>query len=70
MTWKEMINCRPWLPKASKGWHKHPNGGGWVKNTACVADTALISDGCLVYDEIYFREKGWRRRDGCHEIAG
>jgi len=30
-------------------WHRHENGGGWVKNTAYVAPTAFVGENGLVY---------------------
>jgi UDP-3-O-[3-hydroxymyristoyl] glucosamine N-acyltransferase len=30
--------------------HQHPNGGGWVANTATVADTAFVGPNAHVYD--------------------
>ena len=31
-------------------WHKHPNGKGWVENTANVAETAYVGPKAVVYD--------------------
>jgi hypothetical protein len=31
-------------------WHQHPNGGGWVQNTAYVAGSAYVGPDALVYD--------------------
>jgi len=31
-------------------WHQHSNGGGWVKNTATVDDTAFVGPNALIYD--------------------
>ena len=33
------------------GWHKHPNGGGLVQDTACISDYAWISDDAWVYGD-------------------
>ena len=30
--------------------HQHPNGGGWVADTAHVADTAYVGPDAQVYD--------------------
>ncbi len=30
-------------------WHQHPNGGGWVQNTATVAETAYVGPDAHVY---------------------
>ena len=40
------------FPTATKKtWHQHSNGGGWVKNTASVADTAFVGPDALVFDK-------------------
>ena len=31
-------------------WHRHPNGGGWVENTAHVDKTAIVEENAVVYD--------------------
>jgi len=31
--------------------HKHPNGGGWVADTATVVDTAYVGPNARVYEE-------------------
>ena len=31
------------------GWHRHPNGGGWVQDTALVAPTAYVGPDAQVY---------------------
>ena len=31
------------------GWHRHPNGGGWVEDTATVDETAHIGPAAQVY---------------------
>jgi hypothetical protein len=30
-------------------WHQHPNGGGWVQNTATVDESAYVGKNALVY---------------------
>ena len=30
-------------------WHQHPNGGGWVQNTARVDPSAFVENNALVY---------------------
>lgn len=30
-------------------WHQHTNGGGWVQNTAEVAETAYVGEDALVF---------------------
>ena len=37
--------------------HKHPNGGGWVADTATVADTAYVGANAEAYVE-------WRQNNG------
>lgn len=32
-------------------WHQHPNGGGWVQNTAKVAETAWVGKDAVVYGD-------------------
>ena len=32
-------------------WHQHPNGGGWVQNTAKVAETAFLGKDAVVYGD-------------------
>jgi len=61
-------------------WHQHPNGGGWVENTATVEDTAYVGPDALVYDwaqvydqaEIYDNAKvsGHAKVYGWAEIYG
>ena len=29
-------------------WHQHPNGGGWVHNTASVCESVYISESAIV----------------------
>lgn len=31
------------------GWHRHPNGGGWVEDTATVDETAYVGPDARVY---------------------
>ena len=35
----------------SDTWHRHSNGGGWIENTATVADTAYVGPDALVCDQ-------------------
>ena len=38
------------FPNATKDtWHQHPNGGGWVENTAQVDDSSCVSGSARVY---------------------
>jgi hypothetical protein len=36
LSWDKILKIHSWLPRSSKGWHRHPNGGGWVRDTATV----------------------------------
>ena len=36
-------------------WHQHPNGGGWVQNTAKVAKLAYIGKDAVVYGDAEVR---------------
>lgn len=61
-------------------WHRHPNGCGWVQNTATVADTAYVGPYALVYGnaqvydnaKIRFRSRVYGNAVVCDgaEIAG
>ena len=37
-------------------WHQHPNGGGWVQNTAKVAETAWVYENARVYENAWVYE--------------
>jgi len=51
MNWDALRMIHLWLPESSDGWHQHPNGGGWVQDTATVANTVLVGEHALVYGE-------------------
>jgi len=40
-------------------WHQHPNGGGWVENTATVADSAYLGDSSAVYGDARVSGDAW-----------
>jgi len=40
-------------------WHQHPNGGGWVENTATVADSAYLGDSSAVYGDAWVSGNAW-----------
>jgi len=42
LTLKELQKLRPYATKET--WHIHPNGGGWIENTAIVEDTVYVSE--------------------------
>ena len=46
--WEAIRTIHPWLPSSRKGWHQHPNGGGWVNDTALVADSAIVQATAVV----------------------
>jgi len=50
LQWREIRKIHSWLPSSSRGWHQHPNGGGWVKNTAQVAESAFVGPEAVVTD--------------------
>ena len=37
------------MSEKRSGWHRHPNGGGWVQDTASVDETAHIGPAAQVY---------------------
>lgn len=41
----------PWLTIKEDEWHQHPNGGGWVQNTAKVETTVFIDGDAWVYGD-------------------
>jgi len=42
------------VPSATpETWHQHPNGGGWVKNTTCIADTIFIGSHAIVRGGVF-----------------
>ena len=49
MTLKELRNLFP--DATLETWHQHPNGSGWVQNTATVSDNAYIGPSALVYGD-------------------
>lgn len=50
------------------GWHRHPNGGGWVEDTAHVADTAYVGPDAEVYGSAWV--SGWAQVYGSSEVYG
>jgi len=45
------------FPTATKDtWHQHPDGGGWVENTASVDETAYIGPNAQVYMNAWVSE--------------
>ena len=36
---------------SAETWHEHPNGGGWVQNTAFVEPMAYVGIDCIVYGD-------------------
>ena len=41
------------------GWHRHPNGGGWVQDTATVDETAHIGPDARVYGAAQVFGNAW-----------
>jgi hypothetical protein len=41
------------------GWHRHPNGGGWVQDTTRVADTAYVGPDATVYSQAKVYDSAW-----------
>ena len=42
------------FPEASEStWHQHPNGGGWVENTARVDASAYVGPDAVVYGDAW-----------------
>ena len=39
---QSILDPNPINTKVPEGWHRHPNGGGLVQDTAVVADTAFV----------------------------
>jgi len=63
--WEHMrIQC-PWLPERSDGWHQHPNGGGWVQDTALAEPSAYVGPDALVFGSAQVRENA-RVCDSAH----
>ena len=56
------------------GWHRHPNGGGWVQDTASVDETAHIGPDAQVYGNARVSETAWvsgdARVSGNAEVFG
>jgi len=42
ITFNELQNKLPWLTIKEGEWHQHPNGNGWVQNTATVHASACV----------------------------
>ncbi len=56
------------------GWHRHPNGGGWVQDTASVDGTAHIGPDAEVYGNARVFGAAWvfgaARVSGAAEVFG
>ena len=42
MTFERLKEILFWVVLVESEWHQHPNGNGWVQNTASVSDTCKI----------------------------
>ena len=49
MTFEE-LNVKAGDGLIPENWHNHPNGKGWVQNTATVAETAFVGPDASVYE--------------------
>ena len=50
------------FPEATKKtWHQHPNGKGWVENTASVAETAFVGENAVVSGNALVSGDAWVR---------
>ena len=66
MTFEEL---QIWFPGATLDtWKSHQNGGGWVQNTASVADSAFIGPNAIVYGNA--RVSGRSRVFGDTQVSG
>jgi len=61
MTLKELQERFP--DATEETWHHHPNGDGWVQNTALVSDTAYIGPDAMVYDYAQVHDNSIVRND-------
>ena len=41
--------------------HQHPNGGGWVADTATVHESAYVGPNARVYDSAWVCDSAWLR---------
>ncbi|MBK6858130.1 MAG: hypothetical protein IPG97_16660 [Microthrixaceae bacterium] len=56
------------------GWHRHPNGGGWVEDTATVDETAYVGPDARVFETARVSGSAWvygtARVFGAAEVSG
>jgi len=53
-------------PEAERlGWHRHPNGNGWVQNTASVVASAFIGKNAQVRGNAQVSGNAQVRGKGC-----
>jgi hypothetical protein len=45
MNWNEFHSKHPWT---GEGWHQHPNGGGWIYESAVVSNDVSIGELVLI----------------------
>ena len=67
MTFLE-LEKRLGLKLVKEEWHQHPNGGGWVQNTASVEEAAFIGPRAIVSDKA--RVSGVARVSGEALVSG
>jgi len=49
----------------AKNWHQHPNGGGWVLDTADVSPTAYIGPDALIHGNACVSDNAWVYGNAC-----
>jgi len=54
MTIHDLKALLPWANLDE--WHQHPNGGGWVENTASVDDTVCVGANAMVHEKAVVRD--------------
>jgi hypothetical protein len=57
MTLKELQKSFP--DATAETWHQHPNGGGWVQNTAHVAASAWVAENARVAGNAWVGGDDW-----------
>ena len=48
MDWSELRKIHPGLPETSKGYHIHPEGGGWISDDSTITIASRIDPDCVV----------------------
>ena len=66
---KPFSYVQTFLPDAIESeWHQHPNGNGWVENTALVDKNAFIGESALVFGnaKVYGNAQVYEDARGIH----